>query len=173
MMATTRPISEMMPLVRADADEVERLLDVAFGTDRHGRTAYKLREGMAAIPELSFAAFERGHLVGSLQCWPIALTPSDGAPLPLVLVGPVAVAPDRQRSGIGRALMVTLLDAADAIGADPQVLIGDPEYYGRFFGFSADATASWNVPGPVERHRLLARASGRSLPEFGTLGPRP
>jgi len=172
MMATTRPISEMMPLARANADEVERLLDVAFGTDRHGRTAYRIRAGMMAIPELSFAAFERGHLVGSLQCWPIALTPPDGAPVPLVLIGPVAVAPERQRAGIGRALMVTMLDAADAIGADPQVLIGDPEYYGRFFGFSAEATTGWDVPGPVERHRLLARASGRILPEFGMLGPR-
>ena len=49
-------------------------------------------------------------------------------------------------------------------------LIGDPEYYGRFFGFAADRTARWRLPGPVERHRLLAR--GDAVPDVaGTLGP--
>jgi predicted N-acetyltransferase YhbS len=51
------------------------------------------------------------------------------------------------------------------------VMIGDPEYYGRFFGFSADATGNWDVPGPVERHRLLAR-NAMELPSSGRLGPR-
>jgi len=54
---------------------------------------------------------------------------------------------------------------------DPLVMIGDPEYYGRFFGFSAEATGAWSVPGPVERHRLLARFDG-PLPTHGALGPR-
>ena len=173
MMATTRPISEMTPLARADASDVERLLDIAFGTDRHMRTAYKLRAGMMPIPGLSFAAFERGHLVGSLQCWPITLTTPEGESFPLVLVGPVAVVPERQKSGIGRALMVTMLDAADATRSEPQVLIGDPEYYGRFFDFTAEPTGGWELPGPVERHRLLARTDGRALPAKGMLGPRP
>jgi predicted N-acetyltransferase YhbS len=51
------------------------------------------------------------------------------------------------------------------------MLIGDPDYYGRFFGFSAERTARWNAPGPVERHRLLAR--GDAVPDAsGMLGPR-
>jgi predicted N-acetyltransferase YhbS len=50
------------------------------------------------------------------------------------------------------------------------VLIGDPEYYGRF-GFTAEATAGWEVPGPVERRRLLARTA-HPLPRHGMLGPR-
>jgi predicted N-acetyltransferase YhbS len=172
MIAATRPISEMTPLARADAGDVERLLDIAFGTDRHKRTAYALRAGMLPIPALSFAAFERGVLIGSLQCWPIALTTPAGEAMPLILVGPVAVVPERQRSGIGRALMVTMLDAADATRAEPQVLIGDPEYYGRFFGFTAESTGGWELPGPVDRHRLLARTDGRLLPAHGMLGPR-
>jgi predicted N-acetyltransferase YhbS len=53
----------------------------------------------------------------------------------------------------------------------PMAMIGDPEYYGRFFGFTADATAGWDVPGPVERRRLLAR-NGDALPRTGALGPR-
>ncbi|MFM9978738.1 MAG: GNAT family N-acetyltransferase [Sphingomonadaceae bacterium] len=153
----------LAPLSHADPVAVERLLDAAFGNDRRARTAYRIREGTIAIPALSFAAFDAGSLVGSLQSWPVAL---DDAPL--VLVGPVAVAPAAQRSGIGRMLMTALVDAA---GNTPMALIGDPEYYGRFFEFTADATAGWDVPGPVERHRLLAR-NAADLPKTGMLRPR-
>jgi predicted N-acetyltransferase YhbS len=151
------------PLSLADPDAVESLLDEAFGKDRHGRTAYRIREGMSAIPALSFATFDGEQLVGTLQSWPAALDA-----LSLVLVGPVAVLPGLQRGGIGRAMMTTLVEAG---ARDPLVMIGDPEYYGRFFGFSADATQGWTVPGPVEQRRLLCRYDG-ALPTVGLLGPR-
>ncbi len=153
----------LIPLAHADPAAVEALLDAAFGPDRFARTAYRIRAGTQWLPELSFAAFAGERLVGSLQSWPVAV---DGAPV--VLVGPVAVAPDRQRGGIGRMLMERLVAIAPAT---PMAMIGDPEYYGRFFGFSADATAGWDVPGPVERRRLLARHAD-GLPRVGTLGPR-
>jgi predicted N-acetyltransferase YhbS len=151
------------PLSDADPNAVEALLDAAFGTDRHTRTAYRIREGMVAIPALSFAAFDNCKLVGTLQSWPVSVSNA-----PLTLVGPVAVAPDVQRGGIGRLLMTALIDSA---AGTPMVMIGDPEYYGRFFGFAADATGGWDVPGPVERHRLLARNAG-GLPKVGILGPQ-
>jgi predicted N-acetyltransferase YhbS len=160
------PISEVEP------QAVEQLLDRAFGTDRHERTAYRIREGMPAIPRLSFAAFEQDALVGTIQCWPILFTGDDGRDVPLVMVGPVAVEPARQRDGIGRDLMLCALNAAVVTGeAESLMLIGDPEYYGRFFGFTADRTAKWRVPGPVEQRRLLAL--GDSVPtDAGMLGPR-
>jgi predicted N-acetyltransferase YhbS len=93
----------------------------------------------------------------------------DGTRCPLVLVGPVAVAPERQQAGVGRRLMQAALDAA---GDDTALmLIGDPEYYGRFFGFSAEHTGGWRLPGPVERRRLLAK--GTDVPTgAGTIEPR-
>jgi predicted N-acetyltransferase YhbS len=151
------------PLSHAAPDAVEALLDTAFGLDRQTRTAYRIREGTTAIPALSFAAFDQNRLVGTLQSWPVSIGPAL-----LVLVGPVAVAPDVQRGGVGRMLMTALIDAA---GDTPMVMIGDPEYYGRFFGFSAETTGGWEVPGPVERHRLLAR-NADGLPKSGSLGPR-
>lgn len=163
-------VVQMVPITTVDATAVERLLDRAFGTDRHGRTAYRLRAGTGAIPDLSIAAIEGGELIGSIQCWPVRFAGDDGHDVPLVLVGPVAVAPERQQGGIGRALVTASLAAADARG-DTLMLIGDPEYYGRFFGFSAEATAGWRLPGPVEAHRLLARGPG--VPAgAGTIGPR-
>jgi predicted N-acetyltransferase YhbS len=155
----------------ASAD-VEALLDRAFEPGRHRRTAYIVRGAGHAIPTLSFAALDDGVLVGTIQCWPVALATDGGIALPLVMIGPVAVEPSHQTHGIGRRLMTAALDAAAAHGLDDaMMLIGDPEYYGRFFGFTAERTGDWILPGPVERHRLLAR--GPSVPDcVGTLGPR-
>jgi predicted N-acetyltransferase YhbS len=159
----------LSPLADADPNAVESLLDAVFGADRHGRTAYKLRAGMPVIPDLSFAAWEEDRMVGSLQCWPIALH-NEAGETRLILVGPVAVDPERQQQGIGRAMMREALMQAE--GREPLVLIGDPEYYGRHFGFISDQTLNWELPGPFERRRLLARTGGRDLPYRGMLGPR-
>nr|WP_243848447.1 N-acetyltransferase [Sphingomonas insulae] len=146
------------------------MLDRAFGPDRHTRTAYKVRGATKPIAALSLAALSDGALIGTIQCWPVQLDGDDGAAWPLVMIGPVAVAPERQRDGIGRALMTRALHAAHSEGLDQSLmLIGDPEYYGRFFGFDASRTAGWRLPGPVERHRLLAR--GGAVPAAaGLLG---
>jgi predicted N-acetyltransferase YhbS len=163
----------ILPIARADPAEVETLLDGAFGVDRHRRTAYRLRDGTRAIPHLSFAAFDRGALVGTIQCWPVDLIAPDGSAEPLVLLGPVAVRPERQQHGIGRMLMRASLAAADASGEDAMMLIGDPEYYERLFGFHAAPTQGWQLPGPVERHRLLVRLRGdRSVAATGRIAPR-
>ena len=153
---------------------VEALLDAALGSDRFGRTAYRIRKGTDAIPALSFALVEAGALVGTIQCWPVAHHAPDGAATPLVMVGPVAVRPDVQRGGHGRALMARMLEAAEKEADSALMMIGDPEYYGRFFGFDADATGAWDLPGPYEKRRLLARAvNGHALPTgAGMIGPR-
>jgi len=165
-------VPEFVPIATVDPAAVEALLDRAFGRERHTKTAYRLREGVAVIPELSFGAVEDGALVGTIQCWPVELLADDGTRWPLVLVGPVAVDPARQRGGLGKELMHQALDAAVELDLDgAMMLVGDADYYGRFWGFSADATAGWRLPGPVERHRLLAR--GIAVPAVaGVVGPR-
>ncbi len=165
----------MVPLSRIAPQAVETLLDAAFGTDRHGRTAYKLRAGTKAIAGLSFAMVGGdGTLLGTIQCWPCGLFDGEGALVQaLILVGPVAVAPNVQSKGLGKALMDATLEAAKTQADGPLMMIGDPDYYHRFFGFSAEETGAWEVPGPVERHRLLARAvRGEAIAREGVLGPR-
>ena len=163
----------LVPLSSVAPDRVEHLLDDAFGTDRHHRTAYRLRAGMPVINELSFAAIQEGKLLGSIQAWPARVHDADGSD-PIILVGPVAVTPQAQGRGIGKMLMARLLETADAGAADAMVMIGDPDYYGRFFGFHADSTSGWGVAGPVERHRLLARIRRPGgIRALGQLGPDP
>lgn len=165
---------EIFPLAALADDQVDRILDAAFGTDRRARTAYRVRTGAAAIPCLSFAVRMEGAAVGTVQCWPVAHVGDDGAVTRLVMVGPVAVLPEYQQQGLGRRLMEAVMAAAPAKADGALMMIGDPEYYGRFFGFSAAATGAWRLPGPFEQHRLLAvGVGGHPVPRrAGAIGPR-
>jgi predicted N-acetyltransferase YhbS len=166
----------LIPLEAVDPAMIEAVLDRAFGADRHARTAYRIREGMPWLPALSFAALDEDDLlVGTIQCWPIALQTKQGQ-VPLVMVGPVAVVPERQGEGYGVGLMSAMIAADAQLAADggaalAQVLIGDADYYGRW-GFSAAMTGGWRCPGPYEPHRLLARGAAlAAMPAEGMLGP--
>lgn len=163
----------LIPLDSVDPALVEQLLDRAFEPERRQRTAYRLREGADWLPALSFAAIDAAeHLVGTIQCWPVALTDPSGRPHPMIMVGPVAVLPEMQGAGIGKALMSAAITAIDPRAPLPQVMIGDPEYYGRFWGFSAEQTGGWQLPGSWEPRRLLARTNNPAvLPREGMLGP--
>lgn len=171
-MADTPISATLAPLDAVDPALVDALLDRAFGPDRHERTAYKVREGTQALPALSFAALdEDDFLVGTIQVFPVALTDPEGRRHPLLMVGPVAVVPERQSEGFGHALMLAMQSALDPQAQLPQVLIGDAPYYGRF-GFIAAPTQGWSLPGPYDKDRLLVRATNPAiLPEKGTLGP--
>lgn len=149
------PALNFIPIRDVDPTAVEALLDRAFGTDRRTKTAYRLRKGSDPVATLSRAVLDGPDLIATIQCWPVALAADDGRRSPMTLVGPVAVAPERQRDGLGRKLMLAMLDAA---GSDaPLILVGDAEYYDRFFGFTAARTGQWRLPGPFEPRRLLAR----------------
>lgn len=166
----------LIPLEAVDPAMIEEVLDRAFGPDRHARTAYRIRAGMNWLPGLSLAALDQHEmLVATIQCWPIGLQTPQGQ-VPLVMVGPVAVVPERQGEGFGIGLMSAMI-AEDARLAEsggpalPQVLIGDAGYYGRW-GFSAAMTGGWRCPGPYEPHRLLARGHAlAAMPSEGMLGP--
>lgn len=135
------------------AAAVERLLDITFGPDRHGRTVYRLREAADAVPELCFVVEEEGALVATLRFWPVGLP--DGRPA--LLLGPLAVRPELAGRGIGRALVRHGLVQARAQGWPAILVVGDPSYY-RPFGFTREAAAGLRLPGPVEAERFQALA---------------
>lgn len=163
----------LIPLDNVDPALVEALLDRAFEPERRQRTAYKVRGDADWLPTLSFAAVdEEQHLVGTIQCWPVALTDETGRRHPMIMVGPVAVLPEAQGRGFGKALVTASIGAIDPRAPLPLVMIGDPEYYGRFWGFANTHTGGWDLPGPFEQARLLVRSENAAiLPEKGMLGP--
>lgn len=155
---------ELVQLQVANPSAIEALLDVAFGADRHQKTAYRLRHNSQPIAAFSFALLQEEYPIASIQCWPVCVETTR-----LILVGPVAVHPSHQNMGHGNRLMQHMLAVAHEAANPPMVMVGDAEYYGRF-GFSADATAGWEMPGPWEPHRLLVRNPARhALPVTGML----
>ncbi len=83
---------------------------------------------------LSLVAETGGKLIGHVAVSPVFI--SDGSANWFGL-GPISVAPDHQRRGVGSGLMREALRILRAQGAAGCVLLGEPEYYSRF-GFQVD-----------------------------------
>lgn len=132
-----------------DAVLIDPLLDRAFGFDRKSRTVYRLREGITPLPELCFSAVHPdGSLLASLRFWPILIDD-----VPAILLGPLAVEPDQQGRGIGKALVRHGLNEAKRHGHRLCVVVGDPSYY-RPYGFAAASPYGLILPGPVDPPRF-------------------
>ena len=129
----------------------EALLDQAFGDTRTRKTSQRLRDGRLPAEGLSLIAADGKRVVGTARLWSVAC----GTGQPALLLGPVAVAADCRKRGIGAALVRRCLREARRLGHGAVILVGDAPYYSRF-GFAAEKTASLKLPGPFERHRLLA-----------------
>jgi predicted N-acetyltransferase YhbS len=139
------------PETKRDVAAREALLDQAFGESRFAKTAQRLRENRLPAEELSFVACDGGRLVGTVRLWHVTAGPGR----PALLLGPLAVAQPCRGIGIGARLIRHALDQAAARGHAAVLLVGNTPYYGRF-GFSAEKTGALWLPGPYERHRLLA-----------------
>ncbi len=134
-----------------DADVAARdaLLDRAMGANWRRKSSEKLRRGR--LPAVALIARDRsGAVVGTVRLWQAAAGESA-----CLLLGPLAVSPDFQGAGLGSALMRAAIEAARALGHGAVILVGDAAYYARF-GFSAALTGNLAMPGPFEKHRLLA-----------------
>jgi predicted N-acetyltransferase YhbS len=136
----------------ADHPHIEHLLDLAFGLARYAKTSYRLREGNTAIQGLSLVTRESGFgLTGAISFWPLKIGHAGNDAL---LLGPLAVHPERQNMGIGRALMRDGLGKAKARGHRLVILVGDEPYYARV-GFKRVPHGQIELPGPVDPDRLL------------------
>jgi predicted N-acetyltransferase YhbS len=119
-----------------DAQAIERLHERTFGPGRFVLSAYRLREHVDHLLELSFTARIGTLLAGSVRLLPVTLEP-----------------PFRGR-GIGRALMDRALKEAKSRGHRLVLLVGDEAYYARV-GFKPVPKGRAIMPGPVDYRRLL------------------
>ncbi len=135
-----------------ETQQIEDLLDEAFGIERRVLTSYRLREGVAPLKELSYAAWIGTTLVGSLRFWPVRIEETWDA----LLLGPLAVATRIRGQGCGIALMETALSKARDLGHERVILVGDEPYYARV-GFARVPDGKLIMPGYVDPDRLLCR----------------
>jgi predicted N-acetyltransferase YhbS len=129
----------------------EALLDDVLGEARFTKTSARLREHRLPAEGLSFVARARRRVIGTVQLWNV----SAGPRRPALLLGPLAVACDCRNRGIGTALVRRALSDAREREHRAVLLVGDDAYYSRF-GFASEKTQALWLPGPHERHRLLA-----------------
>jgi putative acetyltransferase len=87
---------------------------------------------------VSLVAEEAGDVIGHIALSRVLVNGADEGWYGL---GPLAVRPDRQRQGIGGALLGEGVARLRVLGAGGVVLVGEPEYYTRF-GFRADSRLS-------------------------------
>ena len=135
-----------------DHSHVETLLDDAFGMDRQTKASYRLREGEQPLDGLAFVARGNdGNITGCISFWKILIGEQHNE---AVLLGPLAVSPDHQGEGLGRALMEYGIARVRQNGHRLILLVGDAPYYARA-GFKQVPVGQITFPGPVDYARLL------------------
>ncbi|MBF9061333.1 GNAT family N-acetyltransferase [Rhodobacterales bacterium HKCCSP123] len=114
----------------------------------------------------AFTASDKGKLVGGVIFTP--LTYPD--PRRVMLLSPMAVAPDRQGEGIGQRLIAHALDRLRAEGTDVAVTYGDPAFYGKT-GFAPVSEAVLPAPMPLSHPQGWIAQSLTDAPLSPVNGP--
>ncbi len=152
----------------ADIDKIWAINAAAFGAESEANLVNVLRG--SGVWFLSLVYERDGELLGHILFTAVELL-GKGSGLRIAALGPMAVLPQRQRSGIGNAMVEEGINRCREAGFDAMVVVGYPEYYGRF-GFSPASgyhlECEYEVPDDVFmalelRTSALAEAEGMIL----------
>ncbi|MGA0599742.1 GNAT family N-acetyltransferase [Caulobacter sp. KR2-114] len=126
------------PATPGDYAAIRPLVQAAFATADHASgTEADIVEGVraegAVLAEL--VAEDAGEIVGHALFSRMTCDPKERF---FAALGPIAAAPERQKAGIGSALLRAGVEICRAAGAEAVVLLGHVSYYPRF-GFSSEA----------------------------------
>jgi putative acetyltransferase len=138
-------VREELPSDRAAVREVNRL---AFGGDEEADLVDRLRRGRDII--VSLVAVDGHDLVGHILFSELPIETGERT-IRGVALAPMAVRPDRQRQGIGSALVHKGLEICRRRGVQAVIVLGHADYYPRF-GFS-----------PITARKLRAPFSGNAF----------
>lgn len=149
-----------------DVEAIREVATVAFRDHPHSRqTEAAIIDGLrqANALSVSLVAVLDGTVVGHVAFSPVAI---DGEGSGWFGLGPVCVLPEFQRQGIGQALIREGLARLGRMNARGCVLVGDPDYYGRF-GFITDpALRCGDVPAEYLQRLVLGRTVPRGEVRF-------
>jgi predicted N-acetyltransferase YhbS len=112
-----------------DHDAIAEVTTAAFGRNVEARMIDAIRDSDGYVPELSLVAVQDVTVVGHAILSYVGL---ESRPERLLELGPIAVAPEHQRQGIGSALIGEALARADRRQEPLLLVLGHPAYYPRF-----------------------------------------
>ena len=138
-MASGTELRSPTPGEEAAIGEVVR---AAFGREEEADLVRRLRQEGAVIAEA--VAAEPGRILGHILFSALPVL-RQGDVLQAAALAPLAVVPDRQRQGVGAALVRHGLGLCRELGIPAVIVLGDPAYYARF-GFEAALTARLRAP---------------------------
>jgi putative acetyltransferase len=125
-----------------DAPAIAALNREAFGGPCEAEIVERLRaENLVAV---SLVGVETELIAGHIMFSDLAVE-FDGREVSAVALAPMCVRPDRQRRGLGSALVRAGLDAVSEAGYEAVIVLGHPEFYPRF-GFSSSLAEKLNSP---------------------------
>lgn len=130
----------------SDHDAVRQIHTAAFARPTEASLVHKLRGSSGSI---SLVATEAGGVVGHILFTAAKVM---GKQFRVAGLGPMAVSPARQRSGIGSELVLRGLEACRIAGYEAVVVVGHAEYYPRFGfqrGSSFELRCQFDVPDEV------------------------
>ena len=128
-----------------DEPAIADLTTAAFGQPDEAQIVDAIRK--AGRPAISLVAIEGADLVGHILFTPVQFEPPRSG-IELMGLAPMAVAPDRQRRGIGSALVREGLRQCARAGSRAVVVVGHPGFYPRF-GFRSGSTFGLRCEYPV------------------------
>lgn len=140
---------------KPDIEAIRHIHETAFGSLLEAELVDNLQAEGDAV--LSLVAWRDGRLVGHILFSRLNALENRG--LRAAALGPLAVLPEEQGKGIGSALVRDGLEWLKADGEDLVLVLGEPEFYGRF-GFSAKAAQAFQTPydGPHLQALALSEA---------------
>ena len=116
------------PEIETDRSAIRAVNEAAFGTAVEANLVELLRG--RPIRLISLVAALDDAIVGHILFSPVSL--SEHPQLALMGLGPMAVAPEHQRKGIGSALVREGLAECKRVACQAVVVLGYAEYYPRF-----------------------------------------
>lgn len=133
------PEVQIRPEEARDRVAIRTIHETAFGQPAEADLVDRLRaNGNLVLSLVALAEEPVGHIAFSR----LILADSDCRATALA---PLAVAPERQRQGVGAFLVREGLKRLGEAGEHLVLVLGDPAYYGRF-GFAADAARGLATP---------------------------
>ena len=131
--------------VSSDRSALEQVVADAFVEPVDGRVVNMMRAlDQSGASRADLVAIDSDTVVGHVRLSRGWIDARDRL-VPALILSPLAVAPDRQRYGIGTRLVAAALEAADNEGAPAVFLEGSPEYYGAR-GFSKASDHGFDRP---------------------------